>query len=193
MAIPRPAAGQVISTNVWGIPVTDKVNALDTYVRQYATQAAMNADAAPNGCQALVLADYTRWIRRNGAWEPMWPRLVGATWTNATTSATNTPTDIPGASISIPYYAGHRYYLSAAVILNQTVSGGLCYLYLTDAANAQIMSAVVNAAVNEYNTVKIEALVSPTAAYTVKLRFNTTSGTVILYQAQTLHVFDYGP
>lgn len=183
-----PAPGGFIQAS-WAQDATNRI------LHRFATKAALDSgwSNASNGSQALTLDTYTRWIRRAGVWEPQWPRLVSYIQTAAATTTGTPVVDVPGCSVAIPLFTGHRYWVKGTVIFNQTVAAGLAYLYLCDNVNNQIWSAVVTHGVGEYNTVHVDSFYIPGVAQTVKLRFNATSGTVALYGNQSLLVIDYGP
>lgn len=183
-------AGNIID-DAWGNEIRDRT------LQVFASTAERDSQwpTVPNGAVCLTVDTYTRWIRRGGIWEPMWPRVTGSVVGSSTlaNSTAGTFVDVPGMSIAVPFYPGHRYWLKASITVSQTVAAGNAYLYITDAANTLIGQALTSATVGQILNFHAEAWATPGAAVTYKLRFATSTGTVTLQQSQYLSVFDWGP
>jgi hypothetical protein len=186
-----PAPGSPIAS-AWAQQVTQYFS---DAVRVYANQAAMLADPRPpaNGAQAITTDNYALWVRRAGAWEIMWPRYVNNVNIATGGSYTATVADIPGASIAVPFVAGHRYLLGVTTHWQQSTSAGLVTVQITDAANAQIAAGVNSITAAFQGPVAFTAFVIPTGAVTYKLRASTSAGTAALVATNTFYILDMGP
>lgn len=183
-------AGNIID-DAWGNEIRDRT------LQVFATAAERDSQwaTAPDGSTCITVDTYARWIRRAGAWEPMWPRVVG--YANpAAPGGTfgSTAVDVTGATVSVPLYPGHRYQIFGQIcVLNQAAGNTVFNIYITDAANTIITGPANHAAPGFYSTLVAVGAAIPTVATSFKLRCASSAGNGAHAVSPFISVVDYGP